>query len=317
MENNKAENVFVNEIDYEHMVFWFERKLGVEYPIPTFDVYQKTNEGLLHIGVVEENSDPTKHRFEISKNLPKEMNLDGVLKDILSSFSYYTQFSLVDMGKIIDVDNMNREQLEMAYDSLLYSALFERKLQSLKGKDQLKDINSMIEDMFNSSLTWLKKTDFYTCPASTKYHDSDECGLLRHTLKVYNNIIDLFNVKKFSNVNLASATLVALVHDWCKIGLYKTYQKNVKDDKTGQWHKEFAYTVDYDNLVVPLGHGTTSMFFAVRMFRATIEEALALRWHMGEYNVADNEMNELHSANERYPLVQMLQFADRLSIVQY
>ena len=55
----------------------------------------------------------------------------------------------------------------------------------------------------------------------------------------------------------------------------------------------------------------------MKFFKLSQEEALAIRWHMGEYNVADNEMNELHYANENYPLVFLLQFADRLSITNY
>ena len=66
-----------------------------------------------------------------------------------------------------------------------------------------------------------------------------------------------------------------------------------------------------------LGHGVSSMFLASRFFKLSVEEAAAIRWHMGDYNVADNEMNDLHQANETYPMVQLLQFADRLSRVKY
>ena len=63
--------------------------------------------------------------------------------------------------------------------------------------------------------------------------------------------------------------------------------------------------------------GMQELYKAMKVFKLNDEEAAAIRWHMGEYNVASNEVNELHAANERYPLVQMLQFADRLSIVKY
>ena len=59
------------------------------------------------------------------------------------------------------------------------------------------------------------------------------------------------------------------------------------------------------------------MYLASKCFNLNLECLSAIRWHMGEYNVAQNEMNELHQCNEQFPLVQLLQFADRLSITSY
>ena len=59
------------------------------------------------------------------------------------------------------------------------------------------------------------------------------------------------------------------------------------------------------------------MFFSSKFFRLSSEEAVAIRWHMGEYNVASNESSELHLANEAFPLVFLIQFADRLAITKY
>lgn len=171
------------------------------------------------------------------------------------------------------------------------------------------------EDIASKCLAWLHTTDFFVAPASTIYHNHERGGLLNHTLQVVDAIIDLHNCRKFKYVSLKSAVLVALVHDWCKIGLYESYTKNVKDDN-GIWKQEIAYK-HKDTPFVTFGHGVSSLYLISRFINLSTEEALAVRWHMGEYNVAHNEMNELHSANETYPLVQMLQFADRLSIVKY
>ena len=134
-----------------------------------------------------------------------------------------------------------------------------------------------------------------------------------HSLKVYQRMLSLRSV--FPSVSMLSLTIVALTHDWCKMGLYEQYMKNVKDETTGVWHQEPAYKKVSHN--IPLGHGTTSMFLASKFFRLTLEESLAIRWHMGEYNVADNEVNELQKANATYPMVYLIQFADRLSCVEY
>lgn len=164
-------------------------------------------------------------------------------------------------------------------------------------------------------IDWLRKSDFYEAPASTIYHESYRGGLLYHTLCVVTQIKDCRKINKFQNVPLENAVLVALIHDWCKIGLYESYTKNVKNEQTGQWEQVLAYK--RTDPMIPLGHGVGSLFLARGFFKLSVEESLAIRWHMGEYNVAHNEMNELHAANEKYPLVQLLQFADRLSITKY
>lgn len=162
-------------------------------------------------------------------------------------------------------------------------------------------------------LKWLSNTDFYIAPASTVYHDSEPCGLLRHTLKVVDKMIELLSISSFSSVKYHETILTALVHDWCKIDFYEQYMKNVKDEITGVWNKVPAYKCKGSTL--PFGHSVTSMFIAQKFFKLSSEQALAVRWHMGEHNVADSEIHDLMDANEKYPMVMLLQFADRLSII--
>ena len=195
------------------------------------------------------------------------------------------------------------------YDNLIVGISLIRVFKNLK-----QDPDKFI-DKATSILNWLHTTDFYNAPASTIYHDSEPHGLLFHTLRVIFNIWELHKLSKFQSCCLDSITLCALTHDWCKIGLYSTYQRNVKNEVTGKWEQVTAYR--REEPTIPLGHGVESLYKTMKAFKLTDEEAAAIRWHMGEYNVADNEVNELHAANERYPLVQMIQFADRLSIVKY
>ena len=166
------------------------------------------------------------------------------------------------------------------------------------------------------ALQWLNTTDFYEAPASTVYHDSFKGGLLHHTLNVVDCLAQLIDSEPFNTVDIGDALVAACCHDWCKIGMYDSYMRNVKNDKTGQWEKVQAYK-QKDERFIALGHGVSSMYLANRCFSLTLECAAAIRWHMGEYNVAQNEMNELHQCNEQCPLVQLLQFADRLSITKY
>lgn len=166
-------------------------------------------------------------------------------------------------------------------------------------------------------LNWLATTDFYSAPASGRFHDSYEGGLVKHTMNVYNQICDIWKVEKFNNVDAGSFTLVALTHDWCKIGLYESYMRNVKDEKTGQWNQVKSYRWKEDGPAFSFGHGVSSMFLVSRFVNLKADEAAAIRWHMAWCNVADNEQTDLQTCNERYPLVHMIQFADQLSIVRY
>ena len=211
------------------------------------------------------------------------------------------------VGKKVEIQGKNMEDLIDIYEELLAGAcILSQKLQVSPNKPS----------SYARAIEWLRTTDFYKAPASTKYHESFPGGLLVHSLNVYNKMLDLIQIPEFNRfVSVADATIVALVHDWCKIGYYEAYQKNVKNDKTGEWEKVTAYTVNQKG--VPLGHGVTSMFLAMSVMRLTVEQALAIRWHMGEYNVADNEVNELQKANANYPMVYLIQFADRLSCAEY
>lgn len=164
-------------------------------------------------------------------------------------------------------------------------------------------------------LNWLESTDFFTAPGSSIYHDSYPCGLVDHCLRVYNNIIDLWALPKFAKCDITSMAVCALVHDWCKIGLYEPYMRNVKNDETGIWEKVPSYKRKTPSFI--LGHGVSSMYMASKFIHLSTEEACAIRWHMGRFNVCESEINEFQEANERYPLVLMTQFADHLSITKY
>ena len=163
------------------------------------------------------------------------------------------------------------------------------------------------------AIKWLNSTDFYDAPASTRYHDADPSGLLRHTLKVVNRTIDLTTIDLFKSVDIAEAVLVAIVHDFCKINIYESFMRNVKDDITGEWTKVASYKhkpSDYS-----FGHGGSSLYMAEKLFKFTLEQAHAIRWHMGVYVVSDYERSDLFNASERYPMVRLMQMADQLSII--
>ena len=91
-------------------------------------------------------------------------------------------------------------------------------------------------------LDWLdKKTDFFTAPASTRFHGACEGGLCMHSLNVYHALHDSFFTEGESEESYA---ICALLHDLCKANYYKLGTRNVKNEATGQWEKAPFYSVE-------------------------------------------------------------------------
>lgn len=164
-------------------------------------------------------------------------------------------------------------------------------------------------------LEWLEANKFYESPGSTKFHDSYKGGLLLHSLRVLKLMVGLKALPYFEYEPIESCVITALTHDWCKIGLYHTYSKNVKNESTGQWEKQEAYRREITG--IPLGHGELSLYYLMKFVPVTDAEALAIRWHMSHWYASSVIEDDLQTADENYPLVHMLQFADQLSITEY
>ena len=114
-------------------------------------------------------------------------------------------------------------------------------------------------------LAWLEGTDFFTAPASTRFHAAYEGGLLDHSLNVYNVLISKhFNPE---TDDLESYTIVSLLHDLCKAGFYKTELRNRKNDR-GEWEKVPVYAVDDQ---FPYGHGDKSVFLILSLIRRIMD----------------------------------------------
>ena len=154
-------------------------------------------------------------------------------------------------------------------------------------------------------LAWMETTDFFTAPASTRFHAAYEGGLLDHSMNVYNVLIS----KHFdpASDDIESFTIVSLLHDLCKAGFYKTELRNRKNDR-GEWEKVPVYMVDDQ---FPYGHGEKSVYLIERFMRLRTEEAMAIRWHMGAYDdAAKTDNRALSAAMAASPWVWRLQEAD-------
>ena len=155
-------------------------------------------------------------------------------------------------------------------------------------------------------LEWLKTTDFFTTPASTKFHCACEGGLVQHSVSVYNVIMNKHFDPEFDNRE--SYAICALLHDLCKAQYYKVSTRNVKNEKTGAWEKQQVNMVE-DSF--PYGHGEKSVFLIERFMRLKTSEAMAIRWHMGGFDESvQGGSYAMSLAYDKYPLAVKLHIAD-------
>lgn len=152
-------------------------------------------------------------------------------------------------------------------------------------------------------LNWLMNTDFFTAPASTKYHCACENGLVMHSVSVFNTMMEKHFEEGVDSEE--SFAIAALLHDVCKAEFYKVSTRNVKNDLTGQWEKQPYYSIE-DKF--PFGHGEKSVFLIERFMRLRLDEAMAIRWHMGSFD--DGQGYTVSQAYEKYPLAVKLHLAD-------
>lgn len=154
----------------------------------------------------------------------------------------------------------------------------------------------------------LEKSDFYTAPASTQYHDSVRGGLCRHSINVFDELIIEVNTltNHPPNLSFESVAIVSLFHDICKIGFYEETTRNVKNEATGLWSKEPFYKV---NDLFPMGHGEKSLYMVSDCLKLTPDEALAIRWHMSGFEPKEN-YQYISKAYSESPLTLLLSVAD-------
>ncbi len=151
--------------------------------------------------------------------------------------------------------------------------------------------------------------DFFTAPASARFHGAYEGGLVEHSLNVYECLKDYLSRERVAELYGLEASdetiaIVALLHDLCKMNFYKPGFRNVKDDN-GVWQKVPSYEI---NDTLPYGHGEKSVYIISGFMKLTREEAFAIRYHMGFSGTEDPR--NVGSAFEMFPLAFALSTAD-------
>ena len=175
-------------------------------------------------------------------------------------------------------------------------------------------------------LDWLQSQDFFTAPASSRFHLCRPGGLVEHSLNVYDRLLHFIYAEypdKDSPYSAETLTIVGLLHDICKVNMYepgyrnqKTYDPekvaaaprgSVKHDQAGDfiWETVPSYTVEEKFIY---GHGEKSVYIIRSFMQLSPAEAVAIRYHMGSWN--HDESRAAGDVFSRYPLAFFLHIAD-------
>lgn len=168
-------------------------------------------------------------------------------------------------------------------------------------------------------IEYLRNSDFYYAPSSTKFHSNYQGGLLDHSILVLSTAAGLCDAMVKMKPELAdrltdeSLIISCLLHDLCKVGFYVPKEK-WKKDENDKWVSYRGYDVED---TFPIGHGEKSVILLQWLgLSLTIDEMLAIRYHMGLWSTSV----DCGDANRAYfravnmcPLLSIVQNADFMS----
>lgn len=154
-------------------------------------------------------------------------------------------------------------------------------------------------------LKWFDKSDFYTAPASTKYHGDYAGGLCQHSMDVFAMAQKLIPAyEELSGLDTESVAIACLFHDLCKVNFYKPDERNQKIN--GQWVKVPCFTIEEKYCFG--GHGSKSVFLVQQFMKLKTDEAAAINCHMGFSDGAN--VNSVSNAYHAFPLAWLVHAAD-------
>lgn len=194
---------------------------------------------------------------------------------------------------------METFELEMQRDRFL--KIFDEKIGSREGKDALRE--------------WLlsDECDFFSAPASTKYHGFYTGGLCEHSLDVFDMAVQLEELysenirKQYLVLNRSydreqfkeSMAVAALFHDLCKVNFYKARV-------SGKNNMNFVV----DEQLPFGGHGSKSVYVLSKYLKdLRDEEAIAINCHMGFSRAEDNSIS-ISESFRFSPLAWIIHVAD-------
>lgn len=197
----------------------------------------------------------------------------------------------------------------------------------------------------------LEASDFYTAPASTRYHGAYKGGLVDHCLNVYHNMMSLAKNKHLlaihetqpvpdaegnpteelrdviieGEIEADSIAIIALLHDFSKMNYYKIDYRNKKvycesgskHDNNGKfdWVTEASYaTIPQEERFLYGSHEETAEFMVRQFVPLTYQESTAILHH--HFALSFDSLKDVGTVGNiynRYSIATLLHVADTLA----
>jgi len=125
-------------------------------------------------------------------------------------------------------------------------------------------LNDVNRDGMSELIEYLEGSDYFTAPASTKYHGNYKGGLSEHHLNVTLMLLEEMSLWE-KPLSTESSIICGALHDLCKIGYYN------KTDK------------GYETVKGVKGHATISIDRINNFIELTQTESEVILYHMGMF----------------------------------
>ena len=159
------------------------------------------------------------------------------------------------------------------------------------------------KESFDKFLKLLEgETTWLTSPASTRFHLSEEHGLLKHSIGVAETLLR-FREFLAPAITEESCVIVGLFHDAGKLGIPG---KPLYLPNENEWmvkNRGIRYMINPD--VVVMGLAVRSIYLVTKHIHLSEVEAQAITYHDGQY-IDDNKI----IAHKEEPLTLLLHWAD-------
>ena len=164
-----------------------------------------------------------------------------------------------------------------------------------KVKDRKEPFDSFLK-LLEDETTWL------ISPASTRFHLSEEQGLLKHSVGVTETLLR-FREFLAPTITEESCVIVGLFHDAGKLGMPGKPLYLPNDNEWMVKNRGIRYKINPD--VVAMGLAVRSLYLVTQYIPLTDVEAQAIAYHDGQY-IDDNKI----VAHKEETLTLLLHWAD-------
>ena len=166
----------------------------------------------------------------------------------------------------------------------------------IKKQTQSKNAEQLLKmaGLDSDTIAELEFWGYFRAPASKGHHLAVPGGLVQHSINVTTRLVALTKALRLEWPRPESPYLVGMLHDVVKVRSYIVDETATTDASA----PKYIYAPS-----VYGGHGAASVMMVTSELQVSLypEEALAIRWHMGAFGLAGDELKEYDRALKAFP----------------